>query len=289
MATILQLKKRIKSVTNISKITKAMEMVAASKMRQAQLQALSSRHYSRKLEDILSKIASRIDTTYHPLLSSHTLNSQEALLIVSTDRGLTGSLNANLFKSINIFQQDHQAHVYTVGRLAKEYAIKSNFDLVAEFGEVGEVVSYEITQPVAGLLMKEFLDGRYQKVYIAYMDFISTLEQNPRIIQLLPLSKQSSEEEKHIPGVYSKEYIFEPDAQSLLNSLLPYSVEMSVYQSLLEARASEHSARMVAMKNASENASELKDNLSLQFNRSRQAKITSELSDIVTATMSLGS
>ena len=258
-------------------------MVSASKMRQAQTQALASRHYSRKLDEILSKIAHVIDPSQHPLLSSQTDNGKDAILILSTDRGLTGSLNSNLFKAINNFQKDHNADIYTVGRLAKEYAIKAGFDLVAEFGEIGEKITYESTQPVASLLQKEFLAGKYERIWIAYMDFISTLSQKPAINMLLPIDRQPSQPDFETPGQSHKEYTFEPDAKSILDSLLPYSIELTVYQSLLEARASEHSARMVAMKNASDNASQLKGDLNLKYNRSRQANITSELADIVTA------
>jgi len=284
MPSLIQLKKRISSVTNIAKITKAMEMVAASKMRQAQIQALNSRHYSRKLDEILTKIASTIDTSQHPLLSSHAETDKEAIFIISTDRGLTGSLNANLFKTVENFQANHRADIYTVGRLAKEYAIKSDFDLVAAFEEIGDVISYETTQPASNLLIKEFLAGKYDKISIAYMDFVSTLSQVPRITQLLPIRQEDT---TVTDDSSMKEYTFEPDAKSILDWLLPYFIEMKVYQSMLEARASEHSARMVAMKNASENAKELKGNLTLDFNRNRQANITNELADIVTAAMSL--
>ena len=189
MPSLIELKQRIKSVGNISKITKAMEMVSASKMRQAQVQALNSRHYSRKLDEILTKIAGVIDTSHHPLLRAHTEEHNEAILIISTDRGLTGSLNANLFKSVEAFQNNHKAEIYTIGKLAKEYAIKSDFDLVAAFDEVGDTISYETTQPISSLLIKEFLSGKYSKVWVAYMDFVSTLKQVPRLTQLLPIQE----------------------------------------------------------------------------------------------------
>lgn len=284
MASLTQLKKRIKSVGNISKITKAMEMVSASKMRQAQMQALNSRVYSRKLDEIFARIGTITDTSLHPLLSWQTEVEQHALLIISTDRGLTGSLNANLFKAVEQFQQEKKADVYTIGRLAKENTIKSGYKLIAEFGEIGEQIEYSSVQPISDLLRREFIQGKYKTVSIAYMDFISTLSQVPRITQLMPVREANYVDN---PEKLKKEYIFEPSAGDLLDSLLPYVVEIKIYQSLLEARASEHSARMVAMKNASDNAAELKDDLSLAFNRSRQANITNELADIVTATMSL--
>jgi F-type H+-transporting ATPase subunit gamma len=170
--------------------------------------------------------------------------------------------------------------------LAKEYAIKSDFNLVSAFEEVGEKISYQTTQPISHVLIKEFLAGKYSKVYIAYMDFISTIKQVPRVSLLLPILPAEKNDETHNEAY--KEYTFEPSARSILDSLLPYFIEMKVYQSMLEARASEHSARMVAMKNASDNAKELKGSLNLVYNRTRQANITNELADIVTATASLG-
>lgn len=285
MANIIALKKRIKSVSNIAKITKAMEMVSASKMRQAQSQALASRHYSRKLDEILGKIGNVIDTSMHPLLQGVTSTNKTAILVISTDRGLTGSLTTNLFRSIEHFQTDHKADIYTIGRLAKEYAIKSNSNLVAEFGSVEEKISYEATQPIASLLIREFLNQKYKEVYVAYMDFISTLVQKPRIVQLLPIRYTETADTSQF--TLMKEYTFEPDPKTLLNSLLPYSVELKLYQAMLEARASEHSARMVAMKNASDNAKELGRDLNLRYNQSRQANITNELADIITASMSV--
>lgn len=286
MASTRQLKRRIKSVSNISQITKAMEMVSASKMRQAQAHALASRIYSRKLDEVLSKIAALIDTSNHPLLQTQSQNGKDAILILSTDRGLTGSLNTNLFKSINHFQTEHNASVYTLGRLAREFALKSGLTLEADFGSVPEKINYSSAVPIASLLMSEFLSGKYERVWIAYMDFVSTLSQTPRITQLLPIQKDEMQAQE-ASSTATKEYLFEPDAKSILNWILPYFIELTIYQSLLEARASEHSARMVAMKNASENAGELVDNLQLAYNRGRQASITSELLDIVTAGVSL--
>lgn len=289
MSSARQLTRRIKSVSNISKITKAMEMVAASKMRQAQIQALASRAYSRKLDDILTQVSFNTNPKQHPLLSSQSETNKQAIVVISTDRGLTGSLNTNLFKSILKFQiQNTDMDFYTVGKLAKDFTLKSDFNLVAEFGEVGDKIEYEQAVPISKLLTTEFLNGKYSTIWISYMDFISTLVQKPRITQLLPLQKQTLAEKQETGFVTNKEYLFEPDPKTILDWILPYYVELKVYQSLLEARASEHSARMVAMKSASDNATQLADDLTLVYNRSRQASITSELSDIVTATMTLG-
>lgn len=280
------IKHRIKSVSNISQITKAMEMVSASKMRQAQFQAMASRVYSRKIDEVLRKIALRIDTKFHPLLSSNTDSKKEALLIMSTDKGLTGSLNTNLFKYVSGFQNSHHADIYTLGRQARKFTIKSGFNLVADFGKVPEHITYDLATPISDLLIKEFTQGNYRSVWLCYMDFISTLDQKPRMVQLLPISQNLDESTTSTTGE-AKEYIFEPDPQTILNWILPYFIELTIYQSLLEARASEHSARMVAMKNASENASELVDDLQMIYNRSRQTSITNELLDITTASLTL--
>jgi F-type H+-transporting ATPase subunit gamma len=285
MPSTKQLQRRIKSVSNISQITKAMEMVSASKMRRAQMQAMASRNYSRKLEEIVHGISDRTDAAFHPLLQQHPEAEKQALVLLTSDRGQTGSLNANLFRAIISFQQDHSAEVYTIGRIAKEFAAKSGYNLVAGFQGVGDRVDYQAAVPIASLLAEKYLNGEYSQIWIGYMDFVTTLSQVPKIDQLLPLQKKDISAQT--PGVNTRSYIFEPDPQTLLASILPYFVELKIYQSLLEARASEHSARMVAMKNASDNAAELKSNLTLRYNRSRQTNITTELSDIVTATLSI--
>ncbi len=264
-----------------------MEMVSASKMRQAQLQAFSSRVYSRKLNDILTQIATFVDTSHHPLLRTHTDSPTEAILIISTDRGLTGSLNTNLFKSISDYTIGKDIKFFTIGKLAREFTLKAGYNLQAEFGDVKDSITYETAVPIAQLLINRFLAGTFSSVSIAYMDFISTLSQKPSISPLLPIQKQTSLQSEKPLEVF-KEYLFEPSPQSILNSLLPYFIELTIYQFLLEARASEHSARMVAMKNASDNASDLVGNLELEYNRSRQAFITSELADIVTASLTIG-
>jgi len=264
-----------------------MEMVSASKMRQAQLQALASRQYSRKLDEVLSRIATQINPNLHPLLHSNSQSQTEAILVISTDRGLTGSLNTNLFKAVTDFAQNHpKIHFFTVGRLAKEFALKADLHLEAEFGDVASTITYDTAQPIASHLISQFLSGKYSQVHLAYMDFITTLHQEPRLLKILPIQKEFEPSADQLK--ISKEYTFEPSPQGLLDSILPYFIELTIYQSLLEARASEHSARMVAMKSASDNARDVVGSLTLDYNRSRQSIITSELSDIVTATMTIG-
>lgn len=286
MPSLLAYKKRIRSVGNIAKMTKAMEMVSASKMRQSQLQALASRAYARKLEEILGRIAGIVDTSAHPLLAASPDAREVALVVISTDKGLTGSLNANLFKAVSHYCEEFEPKVFTIGRLAKEFVLKAGLPLEAEFGHVGDKIAYADTQPIASLLIKEFIDGRFSQVSVAYMDFVSTLVQKPKISQLLPLARpEVAEDPAHAEP--KRLYTFEPDPQALMDWMFPYTVEISLFQSLLEARASEHSARMVAMRNASDNATELKSTLTLGYNRSRQANITSELADIVTASLTV--
>lgn len=279
-----QLKRRIKSAQNTSQITKAMEMVAASKMRKAQTQALASRAYSRALQQSLQKIAAYSDHTLHPFLQDHGFG-QKAVVLVSTDKGLCGSLNTHLFKAATqwLTGQDDAA-VIAVGKKAIHFARKLGLNLYAQFSELPDQLTTADTLAISNLVMGRFSDHTFHQIDIIYMDFINTLSQHVRTWQLLPLAIEQTEFDLQLA---TKEYTFEPEPAQLLKSLLPYYIENTVYQILLESKASEHSARMVAMKNASQNAKDLVKDLKLSYNRQRQAAITNELLDITTATLTL--
>lgn len=284
MANTRLIKRRIVTAQNISKITKAMEMVAASKMKKAQAQALSSRAFARAIEDSLKKVAAFTNSELHPLLSKHQTGTH-ALVLVSTNKGLCGGLNTNLFKNSLHWHKTHdQAQVIAIGKKAVTFAQKMGWDIAAQFTELPETLSPKDTLPISSLIMDKFLKREFRSVQIVYMDFINTISQETRVSQLLPIAAQETPEDdlEIIPST-SKEYLFEPTPHNILNSLLPYYIENNIYQVLLEAKASEHSARMVAMKNASDNAVELVDELKLDYNKSRQAAITEELRDIATA------
>lgn len=286
MANTRQIKQRIRAAGNITKITKAMEMVSASKMRRAQAQALATRPYTDALNESLSSVASVVSDEAHPLLSSHP-EGVDCLLVISTDKGLCGSLNPTLYKSmLEWYRSQRNPQIIPVGKKAIAFAQFVGLEIYAQFQDLPDKIATKDIVAISTLIKEKYLNKELRSVTILYMDFISTLVQKPRIQKLLPIPKTdiiTSTDKTLAPDDSASDYIFEPDPVTILNYLLPYFVENSVYQAMLEAKASEHSARMVSMKNASENADELKDSLNLEFNKSRQASITSELLDITTA------
>lgn len=283
-----QIKRRITASQNISKITKAMEMVAASKMKRAQEQALAARPYSRALQRSLQKVSSHTDSSLHPLLERHQ-EGKEIAVILSTDKGLCGSMNTILFKALIQWLKKHpNGEVVAVGRKAVMFCRLFGLPLFAQFTNLPDRISIRDILPITTLVVDKFLSGDFKSVHIFYMDFINTLSQKMRTVQLLPLQPETEEAEAETPELSAKsEYIFEPDPKAILSQLLPYYLENTTYQIFLESKASEHSARMVSMKNASENAGELVNELKLIFNKSRQANITSELLDISTAALTI--
>lgn len=285
MASVRQIQQRIKAAGNISKITKAMEMVSASKMRRAQEQALATRPYTRALQESLATLGTVINPELHPLLQPHG-QGKDVAIILSSDKGLSGSLNPNLFKAmLEWYREQEDPSLILVGRKVVAFAQINNLAIHAQFTDLPDRIGFTDTLPITNLIAEGFLAREFRTVSLIYMDFISTLVQKPRTVQLLPLPKTLTMmgEESLAKPAQAKEYTFEPSPKEILNELLPYYLENSVYQAFLEGKASEHSARMVSMKNASENASELKGELTLEYNKFRQASITSELLDLSTA------
>ncbi len=295
MANTQALKRRILTAKNIKQITKAMEMVSASKMRRAQLQALASRPYNRKLQSTLLTIAATTNSKSHPLLRQNT-QGKNLIGLVSTDRTLAGSLNTNLFRGTTDYldsleETPDSFEFVIVGQVARRFIVSSGFDLQAEFSNLPDPIGLTDTKPISDMILQGYLNQTYKSVTFIYMDFISTLVQKIRIFKLLPLPKDwedlfsGPEDILEAGAKISRDYLFEPNSSEILNWLLPYYIEQVVYQTLLETKASEHSARMVAMKNASDNAGEIISDLTLVYNKQRQAKITSELLDNVTASV----
>lgn len=277
------IKRRIRSAQNIAKITKAMEMVSASKMRRAQQQVQASRPYASKLHEVLSTIATHTNPELHPLLQQS--SGRPCLLLISTDRGLCGGLNTNLFKSAIEFMEHHpDTVVVVVGKKAQEFAQRVGWSIAASFVGLPEKVSFNDVVPVAELIRDGFLKKEFSTVHALHMKFVNTLTQSPATTQLLPLA--SSDFESETIGEEG-EYAFEPSAKEILDTLLPYYVEMEVYQLVLDAKASEHSARMISMQNASNNAKDVVGSLRLEYNKGRQAGITKELLEITTASLTL--
>ncbi|MGE9270344.1 MAG: ATP synthase F1 subunit gamma [Verrucomicrobiales bacterium] len=292
MANLRDIRRRIKSVKNTAQITRAMQLVAAAKMKKAQDQALAGRDYADLLNQVLVNLKEKVNEEAHPLLEQREGEGKELILVVSTDKGLCGALNTNLGKKVRAEAPD--ADVVSVGRKLRTSLGKAGRTMVADF-EVKDPVPFAEARPIAKLLTQLFLDGKYDKVSIAFTNFVSTLNQEPTIVPLLPIRAETLGEKLDFEGVgqevaetdreaaLSKDYLFEPSAEGVLDALLPLYVNFQVYQTLVESRASEHSARMVAMKAATDNANKFIKELTLEYNKLRQAAITAELLEITTA------
>ncbi|MBP7768417.1 ATP synthase F1 subunit gamma [Candidatus Woesebacteria bacterium] len=288
MPNVRQVKQRISTATNIAKITKAMEMVSASKMRKAQQQTLAARPFAQALRDSLQKLAHESSGELHPLLAQHE-EGVDILLMITTDRGQCGSLNQNIFKSTLEWYKTHpEGSVVIVGKKGITFSGFMGLAVFAQFTSLPDTINTSHIVPITTLIMDNFINKKFKTVSICYMDFINTLSQKVQLQQLLPIKTEAiSAEESAISTDASHEYAFEPSPREILAELLPYYIENNVYQAFLESKASEHSARMVSMKNANENAKDLVKELRLVYNKSRQESITKELLDITTAQLSL--
>ena len=290
MANTQDIRRRIKSIRNTAQITKAMQMVAASKMRKAQQHALAGRPYAALMNKVLVSLQKRTDPRLHPLLHVRPLK-KELVLIISTDKGLAGALNTNLFREAAKFDAAKTAYVIA-GRKARQFVARTKRELLADF-ELKDAPTFIETKPVAKFCTEKFLNREVDKVSVLFTHFINTISQSAVVETLLPISsfdlpkkhERSAEGEDVDPMLG---YVFEPGAEVVLDSMLPYYIQYQVFQMILDARASEHSARMVAMKNATDNANEFIKDLTLEYNKMRQAGITTELLEIATAQMSLG-
>jgi F-type H+-transporting ATPase subunit gamma len=291
VASLREIRQRIKSVKNIAQITRAMQMVAASRMRRAQEQALSSRPYAAKTWEILTHLAAQKGNTeqLHPLLAQRDQIKNVAIILITSDRGLAGAYNGNIIRAaIRFMRSNHHenANLVTVGRKGRDFMIRFGRKVVAEFTDLpARPSSLDIT-PISRIVIDGFLAEEFDEVYLAYTDFINTLNQEPTIRLLLPIrpgaveSKVMSEYLAQETTMSTAEYLYEPNPTTLLDTILPRFTELQIYQAYLEARASEESSRMVAMRNATENANELIGDLTLIYNKARQDAITKELLDI---------
>ncbi len=306
MANTRELRRRIRSVKNTAQITKAMQMVAATKMRRAQNQAVNGRPYSFNLSSALERLLPLINIESHPLLRSNGARTQGVILL-STDKSLCGALNTNLFRLLSASGLVSSDTVfYTVGKKGRNFVARSGRNLLADFENLDHVIFRQAIQ-LSKLAMDAFKAGEVGEVYLVYPGFVSTLRQEPTKVKLLPIdlesviasvAKQSSLEHNPNKIVSSpaqpdprndggKEFLFEPSPEKLLEYLLVHNLQMKIYQSLLETKASEHSARMIAMQNATDNALDLVSDLNLTYNQTRQDAITKELLEITTAAMAM--
>jgi F-type H+-transporting ATPase subunit gamma len=276
MANLRDIRRRIKSVKNTAQITRAMQLVAAAKMKKAQDQALAGREYSRQLSGVLQDISESFSEATHALLEKRSGN-RELVLIISTDKGLCGAVNTNLGKAIRKGTSDTADYV-TVGRKLRVMMEKLGRKVIADFS-VKDPVPFADARAIASLLSKQFIEGNYDKVSVAYTRFINTMSQAPEIVQLLPVEPPTNAGD----ATDTNDFLFEPSPEDVLSAILPLYVNFRVFQSLVEARASEHSARMVAMKSATDNAKKFIKELTLEYNKLRQGAITAELLEITTA------
>ena len=293
-ANTRDIRRRIKSVKNTSQITKAMQMVAAAKMRRAQQRAIHGRPYAEAMGKILAALSEAGGSaTLHPLLEERKEVHRELVLVIATDKGLCGALNTNLMREVAKFDPAKTTFV-VIGRKAAQFLSRLKRDLIAEF-ELKEAFSFLESKQASKFVIEKFLAGDVDKVSVAFTDFVNTLRQVPTVRTVLPVQSfdiselEGEQGSKKIAAARdTTEYLFEPSASGVLEGLVPHYVHFSVYQMVLESRASEHSARMVAMKNATDNAKQLIKDLTLEYNKVRQAGITTELLEITTAQMSLG-
>jgi len=275
MANIRLIKRRIKGVQSTAKITRAMEMIATSKMRRAQEAGIAGRPYDEKIRQVIADLAAIPGQSPHPLLQKRPVK-KIAVIHITPDRGLCGGLNANLNRKTGgfVLGQDKPVTLICVGRKGTEFMHRYGRDIRAEFTNLGDrPILYDIL-PIADIVNHDYVKGEFDEVYLVYAKFVSTMLQTPVMDRLLPIIPETSQAPK------TGDFEYEPAAENVLGALLPRFVEMEIYHALLESIASEQSARMVAMRNATENARELIQHLTLMYNKARQEAITTELLDI---------
>lgn len=293
MATERELSKRIKSIKNISQVTSALAAVSASKANRAQRQVEATRDYAGKAFEILNNVASQpgMSTASHPLLTVRDSIKRAALVLITGDRGLAGSYNSAMVAKTETFitALDMPIDVITIGRKGRDLMVRRGYNVIATFDGIPDAPSIMDVTAVAKIVTDDYLSEKYDEVFIAYTDFINLIARRPAVKQLLPLRPLDFEgmavaeyvATVDLSGVSERAYTYEPGPAELLDNIVPRFTQLQIYQSVLEALASEHSARYVAMNNATDNAGELVDILTLERNKARQASITSEILDIV--------
>jgi len=278
LADIRLIRRRMRGIQNITKITRAMEMIATSKMRRAQERGLAGRPYSEKIRQVIADLAAlpQAERVPHPLLQRRPV-AKLAIVYITPDRGLCGGLVANINRrtASYILEQGIPATLICVGRKGLDFMRRHSRDIRAEFTGLGDQPGWLDTLPISRIIIDDYTSGLIDAAYLAYTQFVSTMVQRPIIQSILPV------EPAVIPAAQNVDYIYEPGPHEVLEGLLPRFVEMQIYHALLESIASEQSARMVAMRNATDNARELIDELTLMYNKARQESITKELLDIV--------
>ncbi len=273
-----EIKRRIKSIKNTRQITKAMKMVAAAKLRRAQEKAEAARPYARKIQEVIASIASGSSSAKHPMLQSRPVK-KTGYIVITSDRGLAGGYNGNMIrKVVQTIRENHKSQdeyaLFVIGRKGRDFFKKRNFPVMEEVVGLPESPSFSDIKKIASAAVNLFADEKIDELYLCYNEFQSAISQIPQVTRLLPLQAVESAERKI-------NYEYEPSAEEVLSVLLPKYAETLIYSALLDAKAAFYGAQMTAMGNATDNASDMIDRLTLFFNRARQASITQEISEIV--------
>jgi F-type H+-transporting ATPase subunit gamma len=282
-----EIRRRIRSVKNMTQITRAMEMVSASKMRRAQRNVLATRPYADRLLDVMGELTARaVGARSGTLLEVRPNVTKIGLIVVTPDKGLTGAMITNVVRRAGRFLLDErergrQLEVLAVGKKGRDFLVRTGQNLVAEVTKLGDYPKLVDTLGIATSVISGFREGRYDEVYVIYSEFVNTLVQRPALKRLLPVEPPNEAIEKQV------DYTYEPSQEEVMQDLLPRFVEVQLYQAILESIASEHSARMVAMRNATDNAKDLTRDLTLSYNKTRQANITKEVSEIASGAAAL--
>jgi F-type H+-transporting ATPase subunit gamma len=294
MPSLKEIRGRIGSIRNIAQITRAMELVAASRMKRAQDAIVSARPYSDELHDALSRVGAAVGEEVDPLLARRPVH-KVGLIVMTTDRGLAGALDANTVRTSLRFVADRasgregeaaEVTAITVGRKGREALRRAGVPIAAHFPRLGDRPTFADVTPIARLVTDDFLAGTFDEIAVAYPQFVSTLTQRPTTSVILPVQPPEGMGEEE--AARTDEYLFEPSPEAVMSRLLPHYVAIDLYRAVLEANASEQSARMIAMRSATDNAHELIDDLTLVYNKTRQATITREMIEIASGAEALG-
>lgn len=281
-ANMKEIKERIDSVKNTSQITNAMNIVSSTKFKKFQVLTLKSRNYARAVNEAFDNLVASLTGNKFVIFDGKTEVKRVGIIVMTSDRGLCGSFNSNTFRRLESMKKEFQKEgkdvsVITIGRKAKEYCKNRDINVDSEYTQMIPETMFETGKKISEDVVQFYLNDFYDEVYMIYSKFVSAVEYNIQVEKLLPIEKKE--------GLPTKEYVFEPSEEEVLNSFVPQVLNIKLYQSLLENSASEHSARMSAMKQANDNASEMIRNFEVQYNRERQGKITQELTEIISGSL----
>ena len=281
-ANMKEIKERIDSVKNTSQITNAMNIVSSTKFKRFQVLTLKSRNYARAVNEAFDNLVASLTGNKFVIFDGKSEVKRVGIIVMTSDRGLCGSFNSNTFRRLENMKKKFQKEgkevsVVTIGRKAKEYCKNRDINVDSEYTQMIPETMFETGKNISEDVVQFYLNDFYDEVYMIYSKFVSAVEYNIQVEKLLPIEKKE--------GLPTKEYIFEPSEEEVLNSFVPQVLNIKLYQSLLENSASEHSARMSAMKQANDNASEMIKNLEVQYNRERQGQITQELTEIISGSL----